>query len=388
MIIIARSIFLLLFWPSFFLQAAPETAAFKPGKLGACHLETVQDTPVLTLCGDPETMGKAQGTLLREEGAVLIRSFLQPASLLSGGMEHLKKQAMKMEPHIPLRYRKELKAMAEAANQEYAVVLTGCAFNDVYRMGGCSTLAVSKEAAKGGEPFLARNLDFFPMGVLDKYGLIALYQPEGYYGFVNVSWPCLNGVLSGMNEKGLCCAVMEVRTGRHSIDGMPSMYLFRRVMEEAATVEEACKILEEAKKVASNNLTLLDAGGASVVAEMGPGYCVFRKPEQGMVFATNHHRSGIKPEPSCPRYEALAAFCNKEKGRIDVETLQKVLHEVNQGMISVQSMVFEPGSIKLHLAMGKLPATQGEFKTFSFKEHFLSGDKAVNKTLPSQNLEN
>jgi hypothetical protein len=366
------------------LAEAGAAPPFKPGTSGKSNLKIVQDLPLLTLKGNPEAMGKAQGELLKGEVAMLVRSFLKPASLMSGGLDYLKKQAKKMERHVPDRYLAELKAMAEASGQDYTTLLTGCAFPDVYRGGGCSTVAALPAAVKGEDPLLARNLDFFPMGVLDKYGMVVVYEPEGYNAFMSISWPCLNGVLSGMNEKGLCCAVMEVRTGRRSNDGMPSMFLFRRVMEEADTVKAAIAILEKEKKVASNNLILLDTRGGAAVAEIGPGYCAVRKPEKDLVFATNHHRYGIKPAPGCRRYSTITKFCQEHHGNIDVTLLKDVLDKVNQGMISIQSMIFEPAALKLHLSMGKIPSTKGTFKTFSFAERFASTDRVKKSSAPGK----
>ena len=250
--------------------------------------------------------------------------------------------------------------------QDYDMILTGAAFPDVYRGGGCSTLAVSGPAVQGGKPLLARNLDFFSMGVLNKCGIILICRPRDHHAFLSITWPGLIGVLSGMNEKGLCCAVMEVRSGIRKFDGMPSVLLFRRIMEEAATVEEGLKILKETRRVASNNLILQDASGAAAVAEIGPGRFKVRVAQDGMVFATNHHRVG-KRKSTCGRYRVLAGYCETYHGKLNVPILKKALHSVNQGMISVQSMIFEPADLRLHLAMGALPATKGSFNTFDFK---------------------
>jgi hypothetical protein len=349
-------------------KAAPGDEAFEPGEWGGAKLEIVKGVPVLTVTGTPEQMGEAHGKLLFEQSGLLIRSYLKPAAMFSGGLDRLKASAMKMDRHVPERFRREMKVLARAAGQEYGMVLTGAAFPDVYRGGGCSTLAAGGPAVKDGRPLLARNLDFFPMGVLDRYGIVALCRPEGHHAFVNVTWPGLIGVLSGMNDEGLCCAVMEVRSGVRRFEGMPSVFLFRRILEEAVTVEEGLKILKENARVASNNLTLLDATGASAVAEIGPGRFKVRVAKDGLVFATNHHRVGRDPAPSCGRFRALAEFCERRRGKIDVPLLKNALHRVNQGMISVQSMIFEPAALRLHLSMGVLPATRGPFRSFDFKD--------------------
>jgi len=349
--------------------------AFKPAKLGSSRLEVVEGIPVLTLAGTPEEMGAAHGKLLSAETSYLMRFFLQPAAQISGGLEKLKSEALKMDSHIPERFKKEMKALALATEKDYSTVLAGIAFPDVYRGGGCSTIAACKPATKEGGHLLARNLDFFPMGVLNKYGLVVVHRPEGYHAFSSVTWPGLCGVLSAMNDAGLCCAVMEVRDGNRCFDALPSVLLFRRIMEEAVTVEEGLRILEKEKKAASNNLILLDASGSAVVAEIGPGRFDVRRAENGIVYSTNHHRAGKANPPGCRRYSYLTRFCKKHRGELDVALLKKALHMVNQGVISVQSMVFEPETLTLHLSMGELPSTGGEYKILLLK-HALEAKQA------------
>lgn len=335
---------------------------------GASTLVIEKGYPVLTLIGSPEAMGQAQGKLLEGKTRSLFDMFMTPASRMVGGMKTLQAGAMKMEKHLLERHRKELKSLAAACDIEYPLLVTGCAFPDVYRGGGCSTLAVLGKAGKGGDPLLARNLDFFTLNVLDKNGIVVCCRPEGYNAFVSVTWPGLIGVLSGMNDKGLCCAVMEVRTGKRSNDGMPSIFLFRQVMEEAGSVGEALAILKKAKRVASNNLMLIDVSGAAAVAELGTDYFEVRKPKKGILFSTNHHIEAPCLQSSCKRFGRFEAFTKKHYGKLDVPLLQKALDAVNQGGITVQSMVFEPKARRLHLSMGTLPASRGSFKTLLFDE--------------------
>ena len=335
---------------------------YKEGRFEQGRIYRVGGIPILELEGAPEALGRAQGKLVEKEAAALMRFFLNPAAMMSGGLPKLKSEALKLEPQIPKRYRKEMKALAEATGREYEEVLTGVAFPDVYRGGGCSTLAVTGPAAEGGRTLLARNLDFFTCGVLDKYGLVVVFRPEGYHAFVSVTWPSLLGVLSGMNEKGLCCAVMEVRSGIRRYDGMPTTLLFRRLLEEADTVDEALKIVGKSRRVVSNNLMLVDRKGTLAVAEIGPGRLEVRRATEGVVFSTNHHREGREFAPRCRRYGALTRFTKANHGKLDAEKLEEALHLVNQGKISVQSMIFDPTALTLDLSMGALPSTKGPFR--------------------------
>jgi hypothetical protein len=163
---------------------------------------------------------------------------------------------------------------------------------------------------------------------------------------------------------------MEVRNWKRTCNGMPSVLLFRRVMEEAATVSEGLEILEKSARVASNNLMLLDAAGSAAVAEMGPKQFKVRRPEEGILYATNYFMAG-KARKGCPRFRTLEQFCNQHRGKIDLPGLQDVLDEVNQGRVTVQSMIFNPAALRIHLSMGLLPSSKGEYRSISFREALL-----------------
>ena len=151
----------------------------------------------------------------------------------------------------------------------------------------------------------------------------------------------------------------------HKSRPSPFRFLYENVHR---SVGQYYEILEKSRIVASNNLILLDAEGCAAVAEMGPERFEVRTSEDGALFATNHHRKGKGRLFGCWRYDKLSDFCKENKGRIDVPSLERILHEVNQDIISIQSMVFEPSALKLHLSMGRIPATQGPFKTIRLEE--------------------
>ena len=176
-----------------------------------------------------------------------------------------------------------------------------------------------------------------------------------------------------MNGDGLCCAVQEVRTGKVTTSGMPSIFLFRRVLEEASTLDEALAILEKSAKVAGNNLIIVDSDGRAAVAELGPGHFRVRRAEEGMVFSTNHHRIGLPRILRCRRYKKFEAFAEEKAGSIDLDSLKEILDSVNQGMITLQSMIFEPAELRIHLATGTTPSSRAEYKVLDFAKD-LAGD--------------
>jgi predicted choloylglycine hydrolase len=356
---------------------------FKEGTAGKSSLKMVSGVPFGVFVGTPQEIGEAQGKLLGKQFAQLSKEYLEKAALFCGGKKVLLERAKKMEQFIPARYIDEMKGFAKAAEAEYEVVLLASAYADVYRSGGCSTIAVSGEAS-GGAVLVGRNLDFAAFGVLHKYTLISIYRPKGFKSFVSVTLPGLCGVLSGMNEDGLTAAVMEVCSAEDGTEGMPSIILFRRLLEEAATVDEALKILQSEKRCVCNNLILADRSGAAAVAEIGPKRFEVRRAQGGAVFATNHFREKVEVPPECSRYALLEKFVKEKQGKIDVAAIKEVLKSVSVSILTIQSMVFEPNTLKIHLASGEVPATKSEFKEFALAEYLKEKEKVKEPAPPEE----
>src|SRR5207245_2012767 len=124
-----------------------------------------------------------------------------------------------------------------------AEAMLGQCFPDL-NPGGCSTIALPAEASADGIARFGRNLDYPTFGVLDRHPVLLVFHPRERFAFVSVSpAPGLVGVLSGMNEYGLTLAVMEVPRQFRLPHAMPCMLLYRTVLENCRTVDEAVALL-------------------------------------------------------------------------------------------------------------------------------------------------
>src|SRR5690606_3223097 len=149
-------------------------------------------------------------------------------------------------------------------------MMLGQCFLDLLPMTACSSVSVPASAAADGVGRLARNLDFATMGVADRHSIVLIYRPDGRHAFAAVSWPGMLGVLSGMNEHGLVLVNMEVSRGRRLPLAMPYTMLYRTLLEQCATVDEAISLLERTPRQTPNNIMLMDAAGARAVVEIRP----------------------------------------------------------------------------------------------------------------------
>jgi isopenicillin-N N-acyltransferase-like protein len=305
-------------------------------------------------------MGRAAGTLVGEQVRFLMTHYLDV--LIPPPLQPLAlRMAQSMEPHIPARHLKELAALAEGAHETRQHVFLAATFLDLYRSLSCSAFVAVPPAAEGS-PLLARNLDFATLGVAQRCSLVVVYHPEGFHSFLSVAWPGLAGVVSGMNEAGLVLVVLEVDDPDRGLDGTPYQFLYRRVLEECGNVAEAEQLIRLSPRTVPNNVLLLDGTGKAAVLEVSQGAVVRRGPEGGLLWATNHFRArGPLGGFTCWRYDTLGRELRRRLGHLGVSQATELLKMVNQGALTMQSMVFLPESMKLHLAFGEPPTTSGRY---------------------------
>jgi predicted choloylglycine hydrolase len=281
---------------------------------------------------------------------------------------------------FPADYQKELDAMSKAAKADRERLVVGNTMFDLKSVFACSALLIEKDRSTTGGPLLARNLDYPSLGYIHEYSLVTVYRPKGKHAFASIGFPGLVGVVSGMNDAGLTVAVLEVRDAKSgeakfNIQGVPYQLCVRKMLEECTTIAEAKKLLESMNRTVLLNLVVADAKGVAVF-EMSPNHVIQRDPSKGVGVCTNHFCTDeLRPEqPSDPvrthaRFEKLEELRGGEK-KYAPDDLRKQLDKVNLGDKTLQTMVFEPAKLRLHLACGKVPASQGELRAIDLAPLF------------------
>ncbi len=254
-----------------------------------------------------------------------------------------------------------MRSFADQSGVDRDLGILANTLTDMYRGSvSCSSLIVSPKRSATGGPLFGRNLDFYTLGLLDKYSLVTIHRPKGKHAFVAVGFPGLFGCLSGMNDAGLALAVHEVILSHDGAPmfnpkGMPYTFCFRQMLEQCATIEQAEQLLRATPRTTLLSLALCDRRH-SVVLEMTPNSVVARHGSEGICACTNHFRTDeLAVLPWCTRYRKLIQ--SRKLDQLDVADVAKKLHEVNLGRLTVQTMIFEPATLKLHLAIGSCPSS-------------------------------
>jgi predicted choloylglycine hydrolase len=196
------------------------------------------------------------------------------------------------------------------------------------------------------------------------------------HAFASVGFPGLVGCLSGMNDAGLALAVHEVRMTADfspilNPKGEPYTLCFREILEQCTTIDEAEKLLRTSQRSTILSLAICDRKGGAVF-EMTPRTVAVRRGSDGLCINTNHFRTPeLRLLELCPRYSILSKAA--ELPSLGVTDVAKQLDSVNLGVRTVQSMIFEPTPLVLHVAMGKCPATKEPYRTIELRGLFEGG---------------
>ena len=353
---------------------AAEDLPFREATFEKGQLQYVEGIPVLTVEGTPEEIGRQKAALTLDAVKALSGYPQRLLKLLGREDDWPKMVALghTLLPQFPPDHLEELRAFGRTAGVDLDQGLVGNTMVDTYRGGmGCSSLTVDPVRSATGAPLMGRNLDFYTLGMIDQYTLVTVHRPEGKHAFVVIGYPGMFGCISGMNDAGLCVAVHEVYFSRDGSPmfnpkGVPYALCFRKILEQCTTVEEAEQLLRETPRTTMLNLAVCDRRGGGVL-EMTPKNVVLRRPNDGICACTNHFRSEqLGVLRLCGRYEKLID-CG-DQPTLGLAEIAAKLDEVNQGRLTVQTMIFEPAALRLHLAVGSSPSSALPLKRLDLAE--------------------
>ncbi len=345
---------------------ADEPKAFPAAKHKGGELKYIEKVPVLIVRGKPDEMGEQFGKLAIANSPDL--DGLHKQFLKDAGQDKryplLAAMSAALKPAFPKHHADEIVAAAKASDRELSLLLFANTVADLTSGMGCSTIIVEKERSKTGAPLFARNFDWMPTKGMIEHTLVVVYKGEGKRAFAAVTVSPIAGVISGMNDAGLCVTINEISI-KKSADkadfnwkGTPLLLTFRRVLEECATVAEAETFLRALPRSSTCCMTICDKTGGAVF-ELTPKSLEVRTHQNGVCCCTNHFRSEkLCVDNKCDRYEKLSPLQAKDGPKLDVKGAFAELDKVHQGKHTLQSMVFEPADRVLHLAYGAGPATK------------------------------
>ncbi|HTL29502.1 MAG TPA: C45 family peptidase [Tepidisphaeraceae bacterium] len=326
--------------------------------------------PVIQLHGDGAQIGEQYAEALGSQVKTLqgyLDRYLQNDTQRTAALA----AAMFFKTMLPQPYRDEVASLAKNIPLDEKRLMLAQCFLDLTPMTACSTITLPADASPDGVARFGRNLDFPSLNIADKSTIVLVYHPTGKNAFATITWPGLIGVLSGMNEHGLALANMEVSRGTRLPSAMPYTLLYRKILEECKTVDDAVALLQKTPRQTANNLMLMDASGQRAVVEITPTSVTVRQGATGSaLISTNHQRAQDQDTAGrCDRYDYLHDTAKTEFGKIDVKHIESMLDHVSQRNMTLQSMIFEPSNRVVYLARGK-NATKQSYERIDLSQFF------------------
>ena len=172
---------------------------------------------------------------------------------------------------------------------------------------GCTSFALTGDAAEGGHVILARNFDFEAGPIFDEKKAVFLMREEGRIPYASVSWPGFVGAVTGMNAEGLSLVVHGARAREPRAEGEPVAHTMRELLGRAHTTREALEILGGKDPMVSHLVLITDAGGDVAIAERAPGARMFVRRGSGKVPLTNSFEGPFADDPKNRTVEAVTS---------------------------------------------------------------------------------
>lgn len=330
---------LLLAGCSHLLVTSP-SSVYDEATVQGAHLVTREGLALVSVGGTPEDIGRQLGALVGEPMRTMHGEFFELVPPTPA------QRAQALARAVPADHHRELQMLSLVADVPFEDALVANLVVD----SACTAFVASGAATASGELLFARNMDFPPAHLLGPGTLVLLVRPVGKKAFVSLGWPGITGVVTGMNEDGLCAAIL-VNFAGHATEtrgATPLPYVVREVLERCATVEEASAFLRASAPASGHFVMLADARTAAVVEPGAPD----RLPVDCLLTCSNGE---VAPEAGLQtdeRARALGDLVDEHRGRLDLDLARSILGATYLDYINAQAVVFEPATRRVSIAVG------------------------------------
>jgi hypothetical protein len=330
--------------------------------LGQSWVGTREGLLVARLKGAPFDIGYASGVLLTDKIHTLENEFLD---MVHGYVpQEWKLKILKsyvifrnrnLSDYVSLDYRLQMYGATlgcpdihpELGNY-YNRVLNYHAAHDISYMmidnplvsrAGCTSFGARGSMTESGHLITGRNFDWEAAEVFSRDRVVILCEPDGGIPFISLAWASMAGVVSGMNRAGISVTINGAPSSLPGETATPVAMVARDVLQKAHNLDEALKIVREAKVFVST-LWLLGSrvDGKFVVVERTPDATNIREAEGDSIVCGNHFQTaGMKDDgrnlgyleeaTSTARYTRMTELLQKEKGQINPARAVEMLRD-------------------------------------------------------------
>ena len=339
---------------------------------GKGFLEEIEGNLVLHVEGTPYEMGYQHGVLLRDkvrDTAEIVVYGVGFYDTLTSGVwfpNKLRSIYRRLEPHIPEKYKEEMKGLAEGAGLDLEMVQLANIMPEFFH---CSGVVLFGKSSGDVNIYHGRILDYMVgVGFQDR-AVVIVARPSKGYAFVNVGYAGFIGSVSGMNEKRIAFGEIGGK-GEGDWDGIPMSFLMRRGLEEASTLKEAVRIFEEAPRTCEYYYVISDGRDHDARG-------IWATPDKFETISPGEAHE-LLPEPvpdalllsAGDRYRKLVERVKENYGKIDGEKMIEIMKRPVAMRSNLHSCIFIPNRLEFWVAnaRGLEPACDQKFTRYSLKD--------------------
>jgi tetratricopeptide (TPR) repeat protein len=285
-----------------FLFFTTNAFAVESAKPGSCSITEADGLTVATLSGSAREIGSQHAAMFADKMPGVRAAFTSLMPDLPGGpiVKWLVDQAAMFQSRFYEKFLtpdevEEMQALAGTMPEPedgYREVMLFHVLQDIGQKYSCTGAAAAGKSSALGGPLAGRNFDMDNRGLLDRFRTVFFYKKYGRYSFASVAWPGMVGVVSGMNERGVCVMIFSARSENVNFSGVPVVFLARRILENAADVDEAAEIVEGADRGGPGIFLVADEKRVSVI-EFDAERVAVRSMDNGKVIVSNHFVSPL-----------------------------------------------------------------------------------------------
>ena len=337
---------------------------------------------VVSLKGDPYEMGYAYGALLKDEIIPAIREIIYWAKTYSFGTSRMENfvldRAREVEQYIPEKYITELKGLAAGSGIDYEYIMaisTILETADSIMRNFCTSVAVK---GQDGKLIRSRSSEYYSiMSNQNSSGMLYIYQPSQGYAFAFISGPLYMAVSTAMNETGLNLGTHSIYGSSNDWKGIPHWVLCRKIVENAASVEEVGEILKKAPRSHPAMLMVTDTQNARLY-EFDSEKIGYKDMDEGRLILTNYTQAiRIGASYTCHRYDTASDFLDNNQSEIDVNKLIELNRSDSislvgwygsENVVSLHLAIFIPETLDFWIAVDPPPASRGRWVGFNLKK--------------------
>ncbi len=327
---------------------------------------------ILHLKGSPEDLGRQHGELAGDLVRRVLDDVITNGEAADDRAERLYAGARVMEEYLPDAFRRELKALADAAGVDYISLVALQLFGDINRGQLCSSFAAFGPATHNGELVAGRNMDYYDNGA-SRYGAVIIcYYPDEGIPFITVSWAGIINGWTAMNASGVIVSNNTAYGGTDSLEGLSTCFLLRKVAQYAHSVDEGIEIIRSTPRACGT--VMMVAGGNppdAAMVEYDHEAVEVRRATNGWIAGTNDFRKLYRDHEDgwfweCSRYAALEELIHDNYGHIDRDMKFIADPRVAMGDINLHSAMLFPADLTVRISMGEVPAFEHRYREFRF----------------------